>query len=307
VEFYFGNNNLPRDNFLWNLTGGADNKPVPIKTICNFKRMQRFKPYEAVVAALRESSFLDVEGADGDEQVKRKRPYEPTHDSSKYLENTIYAKGFGDEQPSTQFDLEAFFTKFGPTNAVRLRRDAAGAFKGSVFVEFADKETAENFVQLEPKPQWNGADLKIMTKRDYVEEKNELIRKGEIEPSSSRPKRFFEGKVHGKRHHDQGGFKGGRGGYGRDKRGRGFRGGRGGSRGARRLVQSITTLISIILALTNTKIAMGRLASDPLPLRKLSRNQRPWTRKVRPTSVCERKMELRASHLQRRPIPKSMQ
>src|SRR5262249_13201492 len=108
--------------------------------------------------------------------------------------SSVYVKGFGDEEPSTQFDLEAFFTAFGPINAVRLRRTPEKFFKGSVFVEFQDEETAENFVALDPKPQWRAHDLKTVRKRDYVDEKARLIREGKLEPSSgSGQSRFFEG------------------------------------------------------------------------------------------------------------------
>ena len=254
VEFYFGDHNLPTDKYLWGLTDGSSNKPVPLKNICKFKRMQRFQPYEAVVAALKESYFLDVVGEDGEEMVKRKTAYSP-QDQVKRLkreQSTVYVKGFGDETPTTQFDLEAFFCKFGDVAAVRLRRTDEKLFKGSVFVEFQDEAKAKEFLERDPPPQWEGHDLKIQSKQDYVAEKTELIKKGAIQPNSSRkPTKFYEGRG-GKdkfrkggsdhfdkddwkkrRDHDQkNGFRdrhGGHGGRGGRGRGRGFgRGGRGG-------------------------------------------------------------------------------
>src|ERR1700709_1719596 len=122
VEFYFGDSNLPTDKYMWDMTDGATNLPVSIENICKFGRMKRFKPIAAVVAALRDSAFLEVTGAEGQEQVKRKVPYDPTIPRAKAESRTVYVKGFGDEEPSSQFDIEAFFAPYGPTSAVRLRR-----------------------------------------------------------------------------------------------------------------------------------------------------------------------------------------
>ncbi|TDZ28408.1 La protein-like protein [Colletotrichum spinosum] len=206
VEFYLSDSNLPHDKFLWDLTGGFEHKAIPLKTICAFKRMRRFQPYSAVVAAMKESDFVIIAGEEGDETIQRKEPYKPSSD--KYNVRCVYVKGFGDEEPSTQFDLEAFFTQFGPINAVRLRRTNEKLFKGSVFVEFPDEEAAKKFVATEPKPQWKGHDLKIMPKVDYVKEKSELINAGKLEPNTSR--RFFEGRENSERGRGRG--RGGRGG-----------------------------------------------------------------------------------------------
>jgi len=242
VEFYFGDWNFPQDKFMWETAGGTENKPIPIAKIHSFKRMRSFQPYSAVVAALRDSNLLDVEGEEGEETVKRKKAYQSqSHNKSKIDASTIYAKGFGDETPTTQFDLERFFADFGEVKAVKLRRTDEGFFKGSVFVTFQDEETAKKFLESDPLPKWQDHDLKIMSKRAYCDEKAELIRQGKLEPGTS-TKKYFEGRQ-GKgsrdmnnwkerRDNDQkNGFRGGRGGRGN---GRGGRGGRGrGGRGGR--------------------------------------------------------------------------
>lgn len=185
VEFYFGDANLPTDKYLWSLTQGSSNLPVPIKKICEFGRMRRFNPYSAVVSALKESKFLEVSGEVGEEEVKRKVAFDLKAPRSKAESRSIYAKGFGDEEPSSQFDIEAFFAQHGPTNAVRLRRTPEKLFKGSVFVEFADEETAQKFLDLPNKPLWKGLHvLKIMSKKAYVDSKLEEIKSGKIEPTS---------------------------------------------------------------------------------------------------------------------------
>lgn len=166
VEFYFSDENLPTDKFLWR-TSQANNGWVPIKTIHNFKRMRRFQPEQAVIDALKESELLEVE----DDKVRRKVPLaEPnSEEKQKAFESSVYAKGFGPETETSQFDIEAFFEKFGPTKQVRLRRQDDGTFKGSVFVEFADLEHAKKF--LEDKHKYNDEELLTMSKQAYVEMK----------------------------------------------------------------------------------------------------------------------------------------
>ncbi|RKF64409.1 hypothetical protein GcC1_132001 [Golovinomyces cichoracearum] len=183
VEFYFGDANLPTDRYMWGLTEGSSNKPVPIKKICEFGRMRRFRPYSAIVSALRKSQFLKVSGEEGEELVERRIPYESNTQRNTFLNRSIYAKGFGDEEPSSQFDIEAFFAPYGPTNAVRLRRTPEKLFKGSVFVEFVDEQTAKKFLNLTSKPLWKGEhELKIMSKKEYIDLKAEEIRRGNVEP-----------------------------------------------------------------------------------------------------------------------------
>ena len=73
VEFYFSDSNLPMDKFLLEKVGGTSNLPVEIKLLHSFKRMRHFQPYEAVVAALKDSQVLEVTE---DETVRRKVPLE---------------------------------------------------------------------------------------------------------------------------------------------------------------------------------------------------------------------------------------
>lgn len=182
-------------------TGGAENKPVSIATIHSFKRMQRFQSYSLVVDALKQSSFLVVEGEEEKETVRRKKPFDPTARSprSKLEARSVYIKGFGDEEPSSQFDIEAFVAPYGAVNSVRLRRTEEKLFKGSVFVEFGDEETAQKFLALDPKPQWKGKHvLEIKSKTQYMEEKNEEIRNGTLIPGQHRGRGGFRGRGAGR-------------------------------------------------------------------------------------------------------------
>ncbi|KAK5636530.1 hypothetical protein RRF57_012242 [Xylaria bambusicola] len=197
VEFYFGDSNLPEDKFLWEKVGGEENKPIPLSLICSFSRMRRFKPYEAVVKALKASNFFVIDGPEGEETIRRKNAID-TEKRNKREERSVYVKGFGDETSSTQFDIEAFFAQYGQFDSVRLRR-ADGpekVFKGSVFVEWSDKETAEKFMAAQPEPQWKGHPLHIMWKLDYMKQKSEAIREGKINASG---RKYGRGSHRGQR------------------------------------------------------------------------------------------------------------
>ncbi|KAL4816294.1 hypothetical protein BDW67DRAFT_184791 [Aspergillus spinulosporus] len=213
VEFYFSDSNLPMDKFLLSKVGGSKNNPVPLELLHSFKRMRRFQPFSAIVEALKNSETLEL--TDNDTAVRRKVPLpetvKDTHDPTvvkvfedKAMARSIYAKGFGEETPTTQLDIEAFFAPYGPINAIRLRRTNDKYFKGSVFVEFASEEKQKAFLELDPKPKWKDQELIIKSKKDYCDEKVRDIEAGRVKPSGGR----------------------GRGGA----RGRGGRGGRGGRR-----------------------------------------------------------------------------
>ncbi|KAI9705362.1 MAG: hypothetical protein M1820_005192 [Bogoriella megaspora] len=182
VEFYFSDANLPKDRYLMGLVGGSKNKPVPIKVIHDFKRMTRFQPHSLVVEALMESKVLETTG-ERNEEIKRRVPLDPkfdgpVEDNVKILEDdamarTVYVKGFGREQPNTQYAIEGFFEPYGPVLAVRLRRTDDKYFKGSVYVEFESEGLAKAFLDLDPKPRFNGHPLRVLTKVEYLEEQEE--------------------------------------------------------------------------------------------------------------------------------------
>ncbi|KIW41581.1 hypothetical protein, variant [Exophiala oligosperma] len=191
VEFYFSDSNLHTDTFIRKSIKESENQSVDVKTIHNFKRMQRFQPFEAVVEALRDSTFVEL--TDEETRVRRKDLPEDWDDPNKItiqenaaMPRSVYVKGFGDEVASTQFDIEEFFEPYGPVKAVRLRRAQDKLFKGSVFVEFDTEETAKAFLALDPKPQYKGNDLQIMSKREYCEKKADDIKAGKIVPNKSR-------------------------------------------------------------------------------------------------------------------------
>jgi len=195
VEFYFSSANLAIDHHMFVETGGPKNNPVSIHHICSFSRMRRFKPYSAVVAALRDSKDLVVVddgefSKPGSEAIKRKEPIVvPSEDgdsekppttedlfyrlkkaSSNNMATSVYAKGFGTEEESGQIALEKFFRPYGAVQ-VRMRREDDGTWKGSVFVEFDSEDSQKQFLALDPKPKFKDNELTVMGKQEYIEMK----------------------------------------------------------------------------------------------------------------------------------------
>ena len=245
VEFYFSDSNLPTDKHLFGLAGGIANKPIPLTEITKFKRMHRFQPFEAIVEAIKGSKTVEL--VDDDTAVRRIKPLDEDHFKAIEVESdprTIYVKGFGEESSSTQFDIEEFFDPYGPTRAVRLRRNEEKYFKGSVFVEFDTEELAKAFLELDPKPTYKEKELQIMSKKEYTGKKKSDLDAGRItsnqddrrgSKSGNRDRR--ESWDHGKRTRDRDDDRDWRERRDEDQK-RGFRddkkrGGRGGGRGSR--------------------------------------------------------------------------
>lgn len=171
VEFYFSDQNLPKDKFLYKVTQ-QNNGWVPISTIASFSRMKKFRPVSAVVDALRQSKELLEVSEDG-ESVRRKLPLvEPKKEEIEAARaRSIYAKGFPDESKGLQIELEKYFEGYAPVKEVRMRRTDDKKFKNSVFVEFSSVEDAKKFLEADPKPTYNGTELLTMSKNAYIEMK----------------------------------------------------------------------------------------------------------------------------------------
>ncbi|KAK5072896.1 hypothetical protein LTS08_007126 [Lithohypha guttulata] len=193
VEFYFSDSNLPMDQFLLDKVGGNENHAVELDIICSFKRMRHFEPREAIIEALRTSKTLRL--VDDDTKVQRKNPLPKSTDNGvnpdmvrvhedKAMPRTVYVKGFGEEKPSSQFDIEAWFAQFGATNAVRLRRTEDKTFKGSAFCEFETDEMFTKFLEMDPKPKYQDREMLVMSKREYCDKKADDIKAGKIKPNN---------------------------------------------------------------------------------------------------------------------------
>ncbi|KAJ3510261.1 hypothetical protein NLJ89_g4779 [Agrocybe chaxingu] len=168
VEFYFADANLPYDKFMWTLYSKDPEHWIPLATVGSFKRMREHSAngMEWLANAIRLSTFLEVD----ETGTKIRRTTEPQEPKGQF-ERSVYAKGFGEEDPTLQGRLEEFFRQYGVVSAVRMRRDEHKKFKGSVFTEFTEFDTVKKFLEADPKPTWNGNELLIMTKEDYCEMK----------------------------------------------------------------------------------------------------------------------------------------
>ncbi|KAK6346711.1 hypothetical protein TWF696_006826 [Orbilia brochopaga] len=214
VEFYFADANLRFDKFLYGLVG-EENKWVDIALVAGFNRMRRFKSLENIKKALEDSTLMELNAEKT--KMRRKNPMVQLKDPKsvdKAILRSLYAKGFGAETKTSQFDIEKFFEGTGlQINAVRLRRDDDKVFKGSVFVEFKTVDEMKKFLDLAEKPKWEGKEMTLidpnadeddaekeklsttdkaakeaekgiqyMTKNDFVEMKMKGIRDGKIQP-----------------------------------------------------------------------------------------------------------------------------
>ncbi|KAF8761379.1 the RNA-binding Lupus La protein [Rhizoctonia solani] len=152
---------------------------IPIATIASFKRMREFErtspppinsfrsfipPKErmAPLCSALFSSLLEID----ETGTKARRAHELVEPKDQF-ERSVYAKGFPDETPDLQVRLEKFFSQFGKVNAVRMRRTEQKVFKNSVFVEFDDFSSVKAFLEADPKPTFEGAELVTMSKEAY--------------------------------------------------------------------------------------------------------------------------------------------
>ncbi|GAA5925717.1 hypothetical protein JCM3775_001482 [Rhodotorula graminis] len=187
---------------------------LPLDKLASFKRMQPYlEPppaglgsVDAIADVVKSSSLVEVHkfGAEGETgagwYVRRKSPLTKPADA---MERSVYAKGFpatekdgetDEEREKVRADelelqkkLEAWARDLdvGKILSLRMRREdkvtegkaplkGKGKFKGSVFIEFAEKASADKFVALDPKPTFEGKELDIMSKWDYVEMKRKV-------------------------------------------------------------------------------------------------------------------------------------
>lgn len=139
VEFYFSDENLPSDAHLLSKTGQFGDDYVSINEILGFRKMRRFKPKTRVIAALKESTKLEVHK---NKYIRRKEPLQiplrvqPKNDPKReqikklidqpwltkgYLKPTGFETNYA-EPPLTPEDYEEERRLFDPeeTFAVRI-------------------------------------------------------------------------------------------------------------------------------------------------------------------------------------------
>ncbi|KAJ7940923.1 hypothetical protein B0H13DRAFT_2226243 [Mycena leptocephala] len=143
LSFTLADSNLPYDKFMWTLHTKTPEHWVPISTVASFKRMRDFSSLGNQWHTIE----VDSEGV----HVRRTTEVQEPKDQ---FERSVYAvKRLPPGERNLQARLEAFFEQYGPTNAVRMRRDGDKNSKClSVFAEFTSHATALAFVSADPAP-----------------------------------------------------------------------------------------------------------------------------------------------------------
>jgi len=147
VEFYFGDSNLTKpDKFLIQKIKDSEEGYVELSILGSFKRMKELVPsqdVQIIAAALRTSKddLLDVHE---DGTKVRRSATRPLPKESMYNKTALYTKGWALDGTTTIDTVKAYFVEKGfKVLSVRLRYAfQTKEFKGSVFVEMADVDSA---------------------------------------------------------------------------------------------------------------------------------------------------------------------
>merc|ERR1712062_582638 len=190
VEHYFGDYNLPRDKFLKE-TIQSDEGWVSMDVMMKFQRLAGLSEDPQVIMSALKKGGSGLMEVDEEKNKIRRCPTLPLPEwndarREELMNNTVYVKGF-EKTKTTLYDLLEFFGKYQNVLNVtkRLYEDRKDPerkkhFKGSVFVVFKDKESAQKFMDLES--------------LQSPDEKEELIRKWQKDYLDEKDKEFEDKK-----------------------------------------------------------------------------------------------------------------
>ncbi|KAJ8729676.1 hypothetical protein PYW08_001257 [Mythimna loreyi] len=174
VEYYFGDRNMRRDEFLKRELKLHDGW-LPLNILIRFNQLAKLSRNTEVIAkALKKSrGFLEVSE---DNTKVRRRPNAPVPELTAALQReirkrSIYAKGY---PRNTEFDdLIEHYKKYDVEN-IMMRKFQRGAlnrvFKQSVYITFKTREQAEEFINGGPHT-YQGRPLKVLWQQDYLDMK----------------------------------------------------------------------------------------------------------------------------------------
>lgn len=180
IEYYFGDANLHRDKFLLEQISKSEEGWVPFEVLLTFKRLAALTTdIDVIVDAMHKSDEGLVEISEDRKSIRRHPECPiPEHNEEKRKEimsRTAYAKGF--PLDIDMADILEFFSPYEKVSNIVMRKyldkpTKTYKFKGSVFVTFAKKEQAEEFITKE-KVQFKENDLQRKWQEVYLEEKKE--------------------------------------------------------------------------------------------------------------------------------------
>ncbi|TRY69293.1 hypothetical protein TCAL_12571 [Tigriopus californicus] len=179
VEHYFGDFNLPRDKFLLELTKENEGW-IPMETMLKFKRLNQMSSDALVVLKAVQKSTHGLMEVDIEKQSLRRLPEKtvPEYDDERkkiLAESTVYVKGFDKENTQLE-ELIEHFEQYENVLNVSMRnyydkKTEVRGFKGSLFVTFNDKASAEKYYNLK-NLKYKDAELEVKWQSDYFADKN---------------------------------------------------------------------------------------------------------------------------------------
>lgn len=180
VEYYFGDANLARDKFMQEQIGKNEGW-VDLSVLLTFKRLAALSEDKAVIVAAVSKSDEGLVEVSEDKEKLRRHPERPLPEQNvdtrkEMFERMIYAKGFPVVETFGIEQLLEYFKPLGKAVAnVQMRKyhdkpTKLYKFKGSVFVTFATKDQAQEYMTQE-KVEYEGKELLRMWRNDYMEKK----------------------------------------------------------------------------------------------------------------------------------------
>ncbi|CAD5209281.1 unnamed protein product [Bursaphelenchus xylophilus] len=174
VEYYFGDINLPRDKFLQEEMK-KDEGWIPLETMLKFNRLAKITTDLKVLAdSLQESDLIEV--SEDKSKIRRSQEVPLPENTLEYWQEikrrTVYVKGF--PQDTTLDEIQTFVNPHGDIKNVLMRRlKKEKTFKGSVFVTFSDRESAEKFSKDEASTTFKDIALTKLMQDDYWAKKSQ--------------------------------------------------------------------------------------------------------------------------------------
>merc|ERR1711953_1621956 len=178
VEYYFGDFNLPRDKFLQEQLKNNEEGWIGIDVMLKFQRLNKISDNgETILKALKQSTDNLLEVDIENKKIRRNPevPLPEKEDDDTKAAKTVYCKGF-EKDNTTLDDLLAYFAKYDGVVHVNRRtwvdrETNTRNFKGSIFVTFKDKASADKFMAEESVKSPSGEELIRKWQADYNKEK----------------------------------------------------------------------------------------------------------------------------------------